>query len=152
MRLFFDIFAVGAYAASWIEILLYSQLLVYPGRSLCGFVDWNMEMVSLFFSLACRSLCGFVDWNQNIGLLDWLHFCRSLCGFVDWNFYHLFNMGADTTSEPMRLRGLKCLSGYFHEQPLYVGAYAASWIEIMLSVKLFRAWYRRSLCGFVDWN
>ena len=52
----------------------------------------------------------------------------------------------------MRLRGLKLSTLSYMLVPLFVEAYAASWIEILGVSWESKVALCRSLCGFVDWN
>ena len=141
-------------------------------RSLCGFVDWNPKTPSFINPLRVeayaaswieisagwaiimnhnrRSLCGFVDWNQ-LTLQRKLHSLgRSLCGFVDWNA-SVQKSTKESASKPMRLRGLKsqwCITG-----PRSTGSKPMR-LRGLKSRGRSRAapCFRRSLCGFVDWN
>ncbi len=79
---------VEAYTASWIEILAESyKTLNAQGRSLYGFVDWNLPLWIRIFLPLCRSLYGFVDWNWKWKGVKMKCVRRSLYGFVDWNHY-----------------------------------------------------------------
>ena len=99
----------------------------------------------------CRSLCGFVDWNIQAphGLYQAIR--RSLCGFVDWNVNILYQAIMRELSKPLRLRGLKCI--YWS---LYLGQRRRSLCGFV-DWNFFLIWHGkmdngRSLCGFVDWN
>ena len=144
-------FKVTPYVGVWIETDLrklyhssrYQSLLMwecglkqYPGKitrrwyrhSLCGSVDWNLEISHKGIPLCSHSLCGSVDWNNDIlskGLRIGGH---SLCGSVDWNR----RRAACTLHCP-------------------VTPYVGVWIETVPCVTVPKP-FCHSLCGSVDWN
>ena len=98
-------------------------------HSLCGSVDWNMELAKPLDPVTRHSLCGSVDWNCLNVLELQANPSHSLCGSVDWNSKRKSGIISTVGSLPVRECGLKYKFSY------------------MLQVLA-----RHSLCGSVDWN
>ena len=60
---FLDIFAVEAYTASWIEILILSNALIRAVSKPIRLRGLKLLMLYFLLPELCRSLYGFVDWN-----------------------------------------------------------------------------------------
>ena len=120
-------------------------------RSLCGFVDWNVNFPSGTTALSGRSLCGFVDWNSSTKrsissskveayAASWIEMCFCL----------RYLMGQCV--EAYAASWIEIFSPMRNSSITLVEAYAASWIEIDTLEVWTPICLSRSLCGFVDWN
>ena len=103
---------VEAYTASWIEIFFRLWKIIFVSRrGLYSLVDWNKALCVPRAINKGRGLYSLVDWNfGKMYVFSFLH-CRGLYSLVDWNIWE----EAEWT--------------WFN-----VGAYTASWIEMMVSV------------------
>ena len=143
---------VTPFAGVWIEMA--SVILSINGcncHSLCGSVDWNIQLLTWNTDTFCHSLCGSVDWNEayinevvktfvtpfagvwieipSIYLSYNLRYRHSLCGSVDWNPTLVTKAINVSESLPLRECGLK-------------------YPRVCLRIPGFG----HSLCGSVDWN
>ena len=128
---------------------------INKGRGLYSLVDWNFGKMYVFSFLHCRGLYSLVDWNfwgrgvprfwhrrGLYSLVDWnaklyqflrCNICRGLYSLVDWNIsWTIITMALFS-------RGLYSLVDWnIWEEAEWtwfnVGAYTASWIEMMVSV------------------